>query len=356
MKLDFLKPKTPPMLGLDISSSAVKMVELAQAGKSISIERYVVEPLPKDAVVDGKIANLEAVADAVRHATKMLGSRIRNVAMALPASAVITKKIAVPAGLQESELELQVETEANQYIPFSLDEVNLDFQTLGPSPMSEEEVEVLIAAARKETVNDRVAVAENAGLIPKVIDVESFATQSALDLIQRQLPNEGLDQIIAVVDIGATMMHINIVRNGQQLYFREQAFGGNQLTQDIQRRFNLSSEEAETAKKSGGLPDNYEPEVLRPYMDTLALEVSRGLQFFYTSTQFNQIDHVLLAGGVSALQGLDEVVAGRTQVSTMVANPFLNMVQSSRIKTKQLLQDAPALVIACGLAMRRFDQ
>lgn len=355
MKLDFLKPKTPPMLGIDISSSAVKMVELALSGKSISIERYVVEPLPKDVVVDGKINNLEAVSDALSHAWKMLGSRVKNVAMALPASAVITKKISVPAGMQESDLEMQVETEANQYIPFSLDEVNLDFQVIGPSPVSAEEEEVMIAAARKETVNDRVAVCENAGLKPLVMDVESFATQAALDLIQKQLPNEGLDQIIAVVDVGATMMHINIVRNGQQLYFREQNFGGNQLTQDIQRRFNLSSEEAETAKKNGGLPDNYEPEVLRPYMDTLALEITRGLQFFYTSTQFNEIDHVLLAGGGSVLPGLDEVVAGRTQVSTMLANPFLNMVQSSRIKTRQLLLDAPALMIACGLAMRRFD-
>ncbi len=355
MKLDFLKPKTPPMLGIDISSSAVKMVELALSGKSISIERYVVEPLPKDVVVDGKINNLEAVSDALSHAWKMLGSRVKNVAMALPASAVITKKISVPAGMQESDLEMQVETEANQYIPFSLDEVNLDFQVIGPSSVSAEEEEVMIAAARKETVNDRVAVCENAGLKPLVMDVESFATQAALDLIQKQLPNEGLDQIIAVVDVGATMMHINIVRNGQQLYFREQNFGGNQLTQDIQRRFNLSSEEAETAKKNGGLPDNYEPEVLRPYMDTLALEITRGLQFFYTSTQFNEIDHVLLAGGGSVLPGLDEVVAGRTQVSTMLANPFLNMVQSSRIKTRQLLLDAPALMIACGLAMRRFD-
>lgn len=325
------------------------------SGKSISIERYVVEPLPKDVVVDGKINNLEAVSDAVQHAWKMLGSRVKNVAMALPASAVITKKITVPAGMQESDLEQQVETEANQYIPFSLDEVNLDFQVIGHSPVSAEEEEVMIAAARKETVNDRVAVSENAGLKPLVMDVESFATQTALDLIQKQLPNDGLDQIIAVVDVGATMMHINIVRNGQQLYFREQNFGGNQLTQDIQRRFNLSSEEAETAKKNGGLPDNYEPEVLRPYMDTLALEITRGLQFFYTSTQFNEIDHVLLAGGGSVLPGLDEVVAGRTQVSTMLANPFLNMVQSSRIKTRQLLLDAPALMIACGLAMRRFD-
>jgi type IV pilus assembly protein PilM len=216
-------------------------------------------------------------------------------------------------------------------------------------------MEVLVAASRKEKVEDRVAAAESAGLKAVVMDVESFATLTSYELIQKQLPGEGANQIVAIVDIGATMMHINVLRNGQQVYFREQAFGGNQLTQDIQRRYNLSAEEAEAAKRSGGLPENYEPEVLQPFMDGLALEVSRALQFFYTSTQFNKVDHILLAGGCGSINGLDEVVANRTQVGTMIANPFLNMTQSNRIKPRQLLMDAPSLLIACGLAMRRFD-
>lgn len=353
--LDFLKPKTPPMLGVDISSSAIKMVELSSTGKAYCIERYVIEPLPKDAVVDGNIANLEAVGDALKRAWRLMGPKIRNVALALPAAAVITKKITVAADLNENEMETQVEAEANQYIPFALDEVNLDFQVLGPSPATPDEVEVLVAASRKEKVEDRVAAAESAGLKATVMDVESFATLTAYELIQKQLPGEGANQIVAIVDIGATMMHINVLRNGQQVYFREQAFGGNQLTQDIQRRYNLSAEEAEAAKRSGGLPENYEPEVLQPFMDGLALEVSRALQFFYTSTQFNKVDHILLAGGCGSINGLDEVVANRTQVGTMIANPFLNMTQSNRIKPRQLLMDAPSLLIACGLAMRRFD-
>ena len=355
MNLDFLKPKSPPLIGVDISTSAVKMVELAEVGKHLTLERYVIEPLPKDAVADGNITNLDVVGEAVKRAWRVMGTRVRNTSLALPAAAVITKKITVPAGQTENELEQQVETEANQYIPFALDEVNLDFQVIGPSPATPDEVEVLIAASRKEKVEDRVAAIEAAGLKALVMDVESFATQAAFELIQRQLPNNGAEQTIAVIDIGAAMMHINVLRDGQQIYSREQSFGGNQLTQDIQRKFSLSAEEAEAAKRNGGLPDNYEPEVLQPFMDSLALEISRALQFFFTSTQYNTVDHILLAGGCSVIPGLDEVVASRTQVSTMIANPFLNMTQSKHIKTRQLLLDAPSLLIACGLALRRFD-
>jgi len=354
--LDLFKAKSPSLIGVDISSSAIKMVEIADAGKNLyRVERYAIEPLPKDAVVDGNIANLEVVGETMKRAWKKLGTRIKYVALALPSAAVISKKIIVPAGLRENDLELQVETEANQYIPFALDEVNLDFQVLGSAPSSPDEVEVLIAASRKEKVEDRVAAAEAADLKAIVMDVEAFATQTAYELIAHQLPNGGKEQIVAIVDIGASMMHINVLHNNQSIYQREQSFGGNQLTQEIQRRYSLSAEEADLAKRNGGLPENYEPEVLQPFMDTLALEVARALQFFFSSTQYNRVDHILLAGGCAMIQGLDETVSSRTQVSTMIANPFANMALSQRIKPRQLAADAPALIIACGLAMRRFD-
>lgn len=357
MLANLFQSQSTPLIGVDISSSAVKMVEIEQAGKNLlRVERYAIESLPKDAVTDGNIMNLEAVAETMRRAWKRMGSRIKNVSLALPAAAVITKKIIVPAGLREDELEAQVETEANQYIPFALDEVNLDFQVLGPSPSGPEDVEVLIAASRKEKVEDRVAAAESAGLKAVVVDVESYATQTACELVSQQLPNAGRDQTVAVVDIGAAMMHINVLHNGQSIYMREQSFGGNQLTQEIQRRYSLSSDEAEIAKRQGGLPENYEAEVLQPFMDTLALEVARAIQFFFSSSQFNRVDHILLAGGCAMIPGLDEIVATRAQSSTMIANPFASMALSSRIKPKQLTLDAPALLIACGLAMRRFDK
>jgi type IV pilus assembly protein PilM len=353
---DLFKAKTPPLIGVDISSSSVKMVELGDGGKGrIRLERYAIEPLPKDAVVDGNIMNLEAVGDSLRRGWKRMGSRIKNLAMALPSAQVITKKITVPAGLREDELEAQVETEANQYIPFALEEVNLDFQVLGPAPNSPEDVEVMIAASRKEKVEDRVAVAEVGGLKAVVMDIDSFAAQTAFELMETQLPDGGRDQVIALVDVGASMMNINVLRNNQSVYMREQPFGGNQLTQEIQRHYNLSAEEAEAAKRNGGLPDTYEMEVLQPFMETLALEVTRALQFFYTSTQFNQVNHIFLSGGCATIAGLDTIVGKRAEVNTLVANPFAGMQTSPKIKQRQLTLDAPALVVATGLAMRRFD-
>ena len=351
-----LNPKARPLLGLDISSSAVKLVELTANGKEgYRVERYAIEVLPKDAVSDGNIANLEVVVDVVRRAWKRLGTSTRNVAMALPASAVITKKIIVSAGLRDEELGVQVETEANQYIPFSIDDVNLDYQVLGPAPSLPDEVEVLIAASKKERVEDRVAVADAAGLKAVVVDVESFATLAAFELIERQFPDGGKNQVVALIDAGANLLNLTVMRNGLQVYAREQAFGGSQLTLDISRHYGMTLEDAEAAKRSGNLPEGYEAELLNPFMENLALEVSRALQFFFTSTQFNQVDHIVLAGGCAVIPGIDEVVATRTQFNTLLANPFANMLLSDRVRARNLLADSSSLMVACGLALRRFD-
>jgi type IV pilus assembly protein PilM len=356
MSFDLFTPKTPPLFGLDISSSSVKMLEIVDAGRgSYRVERYAIEPLTRDAVVDGNINNLEAVTDSVRRAHKRLDTRTKHVAMAVPTGAVITKKIILPAALREDELEVQVESEANQYIPFALEEVNLDFQVVGPSPTVPDEQEVLIAATRKERVEDRVAVAESAGLKALVMDVESFAQQAALSLVVQALPNAGKDQNVAVVDVGANVMNVTVLRNDQSVYTREQAFGGNQLTQEIVSRYGMSLEEAENAKRNGSLPDDFEAEVLKPFMESLSREVQRALQFFFTSTQYHSVDHILLAGGSAVIPGLDEVVNSRAQVPATVANPFALMQTSPRIQLKRLIADAPSLIVACGLAMRTFD-
>lgn len=359
MQLDFsiFNPKARSLIGLDMSSSAVKMVELASDGKNgYRVDRYAIEVLPRDVVADGNIVNLEAAAETIKRAWRKLATPTRLVAAALPASHVITKKIIVAAGQREEELELLVESEANQYIPFALDEVNLDFQVLGPAPSSPEELEVLIAASRKEKVEDRVAAIEAAGLKPAVMDVESYAVLSSLELIRKQLPEDGNGQIIALVDVGANVMNLTVLRDGQQLYAREQAFGGNQLTQDIARLYGMTFEEAEAEKRRNALPDNYEAELLQPFVESMALEVSRALQFFFTSTQFNKVDHIVLSGGCAVLPGSDEVIASRTQINTIVANPFADMVLSERVRANSLLADASSLMIACGLALRRFDE
>lgn len=355
--LDFLSASTPPLIGVDISSSAVKMVELSEVPKKggYVVERYAIESLPKDAVSDGNINNLEAVAETMERAWRRLGGRIKNISVALPAAAVITKRILLPAGMREEDLEYQVESEANQYIPFALEEVNLDFQVIGEAPGNPDEIEVLLAASRKANVEDRVAAAQVAGLKALVVDVEQYAAEAAFEQIRAQLPDGAEDKCVALVDIGSSVMNVNVLRNGQSVYSRAQQVGGEQLTQQIQAMFGLSAEDAEAAKRNGGLPDNYESDVLSPFRENVVMEIARALQFFFTSSQYNEVDYIVLAGGCAVLPGLDDAVATRTQVSTMVANPFALMTLSSRIKPRQLQADAPSLIVACGLAMRRFD-
>ena len=350
-------PKLRPLIGVDISSTAIKMVELVDAGKGQPrVERYAIEPLPKDAVVDGNLASLDVVAEALQRCWKRLGTTTRFIAMALPTSAVITKKITLPASLREQEMEVQVESEANQYIPFALEEVNLDFQVIGPAPSSPDDVEVLLAASRKEKVEDRVAAAEVAELKPVVMDVEAYATQAAYELVTRQLPREGVGQIVALVDVGASAMKVIIMRDEQQLYAREQAFGGAQLTDEIMRAYGMGPEEAENLKRSGTPPDNYEAEILHPFIENMAQEVARALQFFFTSTPYNEVNHIVLAGGSALVPGVAEIVGQRTNVNTILADPFAGMAISPRIRAKQLAADAPSLMVACGLALRKFDQ
>ena len=353
MKFDFFNESTPPLIGVDISTSAVKMVELSSTGKdSYRLEAYSIAAIPKDAIVDGNIAGLEQVSDAVKLAWKLLGSREKRAALALPSAAVITKKVMMSADLREEDMEVQVEAEANQYIPFPLEEVNIDFQIIGPAANNPDEVEVLIAAARKEKIEDRVAAAEDAGLRVTVMDVDTYATEAAYSLVANQIPSKGKDQTVMIVDIGAFIMHINVLHDNVSIYVREQAFGGTQLTQEIQRRFGLSVEEAEIAKRKGGLPDSYENEVLQPFMQSLSTEVARALQFFTSSTQYNRVDHLVLAGGCAAIPAIDAMVQDRTQVNTIIANPFQSMSLATKVKQQQATIDAPALLIACGLAMR----
>ncbi len=350
-------PKLRPLIGVDISSTAVKMVELADAGKGQPrVERYAIEPLPKDAVVDGNLASVDAVSETLQRCWKRLGTSTRFVALALPSAAVITKKITLPANLREQEMEVQVESEANQYIPFALEEVNLDFQVIGPAPSSPDDVEVLLAASRKEKVEDRVAAAEVAELKPVVMDVESYAVQAAYELVTKQLPGEGVGQIIALVDVGAAATKVTILKDNQQLYNREQAFGGGMLTEEIMRAYGMGPEEAENLKRSGTPPDNYETEILHPFIENLAQEVSRALQFFFTSTPHNEVHHIIVAGGSALIPGVADIVGQRTNVNTILADPFAGMAISPRIRAKQLATDAPSLMVACGLALRKFDQ
>jgi type IV pilus assembly protein PilM len=344
-----------PLVGLDISTSSVRLVELADGGKEgMRLERCASEPLPRGAVADGNIENMEQVVEAVRRLVKKSGTRARHVALGMPPASVITKKIVLPAGMTEEQLEVQVESEAAQYIPFALDEVSLDFDVIGPVANSTEDLEVMLAAARREKVEDRVAIAEMAGMKASVMDIESYAARAALDRITAQMPDAGAGQVIALFQIGAVSTQISVMLDGATVYEREQPFGGNSLTQDIVRSYGLAFEEAEARKKAGDLPENYQADVLGPWLEGAALEVTRAIQFFFTSTPFTKIDQIFLAGGCAVLPGLLEIIASRTRISSAVISPFKGMQLASGVREQALRSDAPAYLVACGLAMRRF--
>jgi type IV pilus assembly protein PilM len=344
-----------PLVGLDISTSSVRLVELADGGKDgMRLERCASEPLPRGAVADGNIENMEQVVEAVRRLVKKSGTRARHVALGMPPASVITKKIVLPAGMTEEQLEVQVESEAAQYIPFALDEVSLDFDVIGPVANSTEDLEVMLAAARREKVEDRVAIAEMAGMKASVMDIESYAARAALDRITAQMPDAGAGQVIALFQIGAVSTQISVMLDGATVYEREQPFGGNSLTQDIVRSYGLAFEEAEARKKAGDLPENYQADVLGPWLEGAALEVTRAIQFFFTSTPFTKIDQIFLAGGCAVLPGLLEIIASRTRISSAVISPFKGMQLASGVREQALRSDAPAYLVACGLAMRRF--
>ena len=351
----FFKKKSTPLLGIDISGSAIKLLELSESGGKYRIESYSVEPLPADSVVDKNIADADAVGEAIGRAVKKSGSRTKHGAAAVSGSAVITKIITMSAGLSDEDMESQIQLEADQYIPFPLEEVSMDFEVLGPTEGSEDQVDVLLAASRSENVDLRIAALEVGGLEAKVVDVEAFALENAVSMMARELFGGGEGQVIAVADVGSAATTFSVLENLKIVYSREQAFGGAQLTEDIQRRYGLSYEEAGLAKKQGGLPDNYEPEVLDPFKEAMSQQISRAQQFFFSSSSITQIDHIILAGGCASIAGIAGMIETAIGISTVIANPFTNMTLARRVPAQALSNDAPSLMVSCGLALRSFD-
>jgi type IV pilus assembly protein PilM len=348
------KRKGTQVLGLDISSTTVKLLELSYAGGRYRVESYSVSSLPQDAVVEKSVNDVDGVSNAVRTVVAQSRTKLKTVAAAVAGSSVITKIIDMPEGLSEDDMETQLTLEADQYIPYPLDEVAIDFEIQGSSPENDGQVEVLLAACRRETIEARVDAIERSELTPKIMDVEAYAMERAFFLLKNQLDLDD-ENTVAVVDIGATMTTLSVLHGGQTIYTREQLFGGKQLTDEIMRRYGLPLEEAGLAKKQGGLPDDYEPEVLEPFKEAVIQQVARSLQFFFSSSQYNDVDQIILAGGVSSMEGLDELIQEKLGTPTAVANPFAQMSISSRVNAVALSGDAPAMMIACGLALRSFD-
>ncbi len=354
MKSLFSK-KRAPILGIDISSTSIKLLELSKSASGYRIESYAVMPLPTNAVIENNIHEVDTVGDALAKVVDKAKTKANQVALAVAGSAVITKIVEMPSDLNEEQMEAEINDDAGQYIPFPIEEVALDFEVLREMPDNPERVEVLLVACRRENIDTRLEAIALAKLDAKVIDTEAFAMERAFELIAPQLDGHDENTTVAIMDIGASVTTLSVLQGGETVYTREQLFGGRQLTEEIQRRYGLSVEEAGVAKKQGGLPDDYQTEVLEPFMDAVVQQTLRSLQFFFSSSQHNEVDYVILAGGVASMAGLPELVEERLGTPCVVANPFANMAVSSRVNAMALSNDAPALMIACGLAMRSFD-
>lgn len=345
------------MLGLDVSASSVKLVELGRDKRGrFVLERCAIEPLTKGWMTDGIINNFDDVAHAIRRVVKKSGTRTKNVAMALPPSAVITKRITLPGGMTDQELEVQVEEEANRYIPFPLDEVCLDFCVMGLNAASTDDIDVLIAASRRERVQDIQGLAEAAGLKPRILDIESYASRLACARMTQSMPIKGQGAIVALFKLGAVTTSLQVIRNDEVLYDRDQAFGGEQLTELIVRQYGFSLEEAESKKRSGEMPTDYGAVILRPFVERVVQELTRALEFFFMSTPYNKVDYVILAGGSAALHGLADAVTRQTTLACIIANPFEAMQMGDSARLKKMAHEQPAYLTSCGLALRRFLQ
>ncbi len=348
--------KKSPLLGIDISSSVVKVLELSQKAGKYTVESFGIETLPQNAVIEGRIENKDEVAAAVKRAIKKSGSKAKEAAVAVSANSAITKIISFPADLSDREMEEQIALEAENYIPYPLEDVMLDFEVIGPSKSDQEAVDVLLAASTRDNVDARTDVIETAGLKPKVVDVEAYAIENAFTLISEQMPNHGQGLVVAVAEVGATLTTLHVIVDGKIVFTREQTFGGRILTEDIERHYGLSYQEAGLAKKQNNLPEDYAPKVLEPFKRAMTTTITRSLQFFFSaSAQYQSIDHIILSGGCASIQGIDKMIEDETGTSTSIANPFSEMVTGAKVKVKALSNDSPSMLIASGLAMRSFD-
>lgn len=353
--MDFLlRRKAEEVLGLDISASSIKLVGLGGSAERPVLEYCATEVLPEGVIVNGNIEKPDELAVSVRLLVKRSGAKGKNVALALPSSAVITKKLTIVADLPELEMEDQVEMEAKQYIPFPLEDVSLDFYEIGPSTDTPGSVEVLIAAARRERVEDLQDVMESAGLKPVVVDVSAYATRLAMGRVIELQTKSTPGMLSVLFRIGATQTTMQVLRGQDLVYERQQAVGGSQLTQKISSYYGFSLGEAERKKCQGKLAHDYEARILIPYVDAMVQELGRALQFFFNSTQYNKVNQVFLAGGSALLPGLALAVASHVQVPCSVVNPFEGMTVGQKLERARVLQEAPAYLGACGLALRRF--
>jgi type IV pilus assembly protein PilM len=348
------KKKASMMVGIDIGSHAVKAVLFSQGDYGYILEDFAIEPMPRGAIVDREIQDIEAVGNVIAKVRKKITNSVKHAAVAVSGQTVITKVIYMDVSLSDDELAGQIEVEADSLIPYPLDEVSLDFEKLAVNESDPSKINVLLSAARTESVEARVAALEAGGFSTKVVDVESYAISRTFDLCLPQLPDDANTKMVAMVDLGANMTLFSATNEGEHVYSRDQLFGGEQYTRSIVSYYNQSFEEAESAKVSGNLPPNYRFEVLAPFHTILVQQIRRAIQMFLTSSGHEKVDYLVISGGTALVEGVQELLTEELGIYTVVANPFSGVEISSKLDNSEVEKVAPQLMVAAGLALRSF--
>ncbi len=348
------KKKNSMMVGIDIGSHSAKAVLLGQEDEGFVLEGFAIEPMPRGSVVDREIQDIEAVGEVIAKLRKRISAKATDAAAAVSGQTVITKVIYMDVALTEDELASQIEIEADSLIPFPLDEVSLDFETLDVNESDPSKVNVLLSAARTESIEARVAALDAGDFHAKVVDVESYAVGRAYDLCLAQLPEDAKDKVVAIVDIGSTVTLFSATDAGKHIYSRAQMFGGEQYTRSIVSYYNKSFEQAEEAKTSNYLPPNYTFEVLAPFHTVLMQQIRRAIQMFLTTSGQAKVDYLLISGGTAALEGIESLLTEELGIHTVIANPFSEMSYGNMVDQDELVSVAPQLMVATGLALRSF--
>lgn len=338
-------------IGVDITSTAIKVVELSHHTQGYCLEAFYIEKFPSNAVVEQSIVLDEVVGEAVKKAIQRSGSRLKKAILAVSGSTVITKTVQMNALLQGDDMDFQIRVEADQYIPYPVDEVALDWEIQGPNKDSPDQVDVLLAACRSETIERRIDAVEYAGLEVNAVDVEVFCVERAYRLLSAPL-KLAASSVIALFDIGANITTINVIQAGQSIYNQQQLFGGHQLTEEIMSRYDLTESQAVKLKMEEVCDKNYEAEVLPHFRRVVVQQINRYLQLFYSTTEFTNVDHIILAGGTSMISGLGEDIEKALATKVTIANPFVDMALSAKVNPARLNMNASALLVACGLALR----
>ena len=347
--------KQKKLLGLDIGSASIKLLELSRSGGGYRLESYAVEPLPPNAVVERNISDVAPVGEAIKRAHASSGSRITKGTLAVAGSTVITRTIAMQASLTDAQIGERIAQEAERYLSYPIDELAVDFEVQGLSESHPEQTEVLLAACRKKTIELIASALAGAGLVPAVIEPQGQAVERVFELLEPPLARQAGELVIALVDVGATVTTLSVLVDGRATFTRDQAGGGRDLTRAIAKRYSLPFQEAEVAKLQGGLPGDFERDVLQPCNESAIQQLVRSLHYFYSSTHYNNVDHVLLVGGAASTAGLADGLQHALGAPVAIADPFADMSVAARVDAAALAEDAPALSVSCGLAMRGFE-